>query len=70
MPCDQRESTRELDYYRHRIAWRGLWAHLRHSKSWFVGLWNHILLIGHTGKNIIVEEARRHGLELRRKKCQ
>lgn len=57
----QANSSRAEDWGRFLRAICGVSAERRHSCP----VLNYILLVGHTGKNIIVEEARRHGFELR-----
>lgn len=54
-------STRAEDWSRFVRALCGVSDERRHACP----ILNYILLVGHTGKNIIVEEARRWGFELR-----
>jgi len=54
-------STRQEDWSRFVAALSGTSSEVRHSNAYL----NYILLVLHTGKNVIVEEARRHGIELR-----
>jgi len=69
LPPDQDEasqmtapnSTRREDWLRFVHAITGTSSERRHPCP----ILNYVLLVGHTGKNILVEEARRHGFELR-----
>jgi len=54
-------STRAEDWGRFVRAIAGTSTERRHSCP----VLNYVLLLGHTGKNIIVEESRRWGFELR-----
>lgn len=56
-----RNTTRRADWTRFLMALLGR-TEDRHSNP----VLDYILTIGHTGKNIIVEEARRWGFELRK----
>lgn len=58
---DNAHSTRREDWLRFWKAITGESDEVRHPNP----VLNYILLVLHTGKNIIVEEARRHGWELR-----
>lgn len=57
----QANSTRREDWLRFWKAITGESDERRNPNPYL----NYILLVLHTGKNIIVEEARRHGWELR-----
>jgi len=54
----QANSTRREDWLR---FWKAITGESDEQRHYL----NYVLLVLHTGKNIIVEEARRHGWELR-----
>lgn len=57
----QANSTRREDWTRFWLALTGRSDEVRST----IPVLNYVLLLLHTGKNILVEEARRHGVELR-----